>query len=71
MAHLEREDRRRAEWLCCFFEDWADATLRRLNGRDEPCVIGDIQLPSAIEATVFIKAASIERLARLRAGDSP
>lgn len=67
---LQTLERRVVERLLRASQEWADATLRQIDGRDVPYTDhrGDV-LPSTIEYALNVKAVSVHKLARLRAGE--
>lgn len=66
---LSEVNRPLAEKIFCAAQAWADSTLIRLRGQDQPYVTESESLPSTIEYALSVKSNSVEKLARLRAGD--
>ena len=67
---LSEESRRFIERICVEDQDWADHTLRWLDGRQVPYGEEGASFPTLIAYAMSVKLNSVERLAKLRAGDA-
>ena len=58
-----------AEKYFCVAQRWADRTFQDLAGKDEPCELFGVAIDSTLGFAMRLKSNSVEKLARLRAGE--